>query len=92
MNNEYSNDTRKIIFPYGEDNCVAILYPTGEIPFEDVCLKDVPENIPYIIVDQSDIPKDMTFRDAWEADFSNPDGYGLGHEKWLESKESVKND
>lgn len=79
-------ETRRVIYPYGDSNGIAILYPTGEVPFEDVCLKDVPEGVPFKIIDQSDIPQDDSFRDAWEADFSNPDGYGMGHYKWLEMK------
>ena len=30
------------------------------------CAKDVPEGKPYKIVNDSDIPSDRTFRNAWE--------------------------
>lgn len=38
---------------------------------------------PYLIVDDSAIPSDRTFRAAWEADFSVPDGYGIGADAWF---------
>jgi hypothetical protein len=49
----------------------------------EVAKKDVPANVPYIIVEADTIPSDRTFRDAWEADFSNPDGYGIGADAWF---------
>ncbi len=72
----------KIIYPL-ENGSIAIIHPTGELPFEEVCRKDVPANTPYIIIDESVIPTDRTFRSAWEADFSNPDGYGIGSDAWF---------
>lgn len=72
----------KIIYPL-QDGGIAIIHPTGELPFDEVCRKDVPANTPYKIVDESIIPTDRTFRNAWEMDFSNPDGYGIGHDAWF---------
>lgn len=72
----------RIIYPM-DNGGVAILIPTGEIPIEEVVRKDVPAGVPYKIVDVSDIPEDRTFRNAWEAEFSNPDGHGIGHEAWF---------
>ena len=57
--------------------------PTGEIAIEQVARKDVPANTPFLIVTTEDIPSDRTFRGAWEADFSNPDGYGIGADAWF---------
>lgn len=71
----------RIIYP--QETCVAILVPTGELPIEEVALKDVPVGVPYRIVDVNEIPTDRTFRDAWEADFSIPDGYGIGADTWF---------
>ena len=53
---------KRIIYS-APDGGVAIIIPAGAI--ED-CIKDVPPNTPYKIVDVSDIPVDRTFRDAWE--------------------------
>jgi hypothetical protein len=41
----------------------------------DIAKKDVPKGIPYKIIDASDLP-DREFRNAWTADFDNPDGIG----------------
>lgn len=72
----------RIIYPM-ENGGVAILIPTGELSIEEVARKDVPAGVPYKVVDVSDIPEDRTFRNAWEAEFSNPDGHGIGHEAWF---------
>jgi hypothetical protein len=55
----------RIIYPT-PDGGVAIVIPTGELSIEEVAKKDVPEGVPYSIVDASEIPEDRTFRDAWE--------------------------
>ena len=65
----------KIIHPNGSGG-IAVIHPTGELPIEAVAFKDVPPGIPYLFVNDEDIPSDRTYRDAWEADFSSPDGYG----------------
>jgi hypothetical protein len=42
-----------------------------------VAEKDVPEGVPYKIVDVSEIPSDRAFRDAWEIDEAElTDGFG----------------
>lgn len=78
-----------IIFPNGSGG-VAVMYPapkylesliTDEVNNEDTALnlvaqKDVPTGTPYRIVPLADIPADRTDREAWTADFSNPDGVG----------------
>lgn len=65
------------------DGNLNIVIPSGEVNLEDVALKDVPSGVAYKIVNISDIPEDRTYRGAWEADMSNPDGYGIGHEAWV---------
>lgn len=73
----------KIIYPI-EDGKIAVIHqtPKSELSIEELARKDVPEGKPYVIVKDSDIPEDRTFRGAWEADFSKPDGVGIGHEAW----------
>ena len=44
--------------------------------FDEIIKKSVPSGVPYLIIDSSELPADTEFRDAWQADFSNPDGYG----------------
>jgi len=38
---------------------------------------------PFRIIDASAIPTDRTYRDAWTADFSIPDGHGIGADAWF---------
>lgn len=68
------------------DGSVSILIPTSELPIADVAQKDVPAGTPYLIVEDDVIPSDRSFRNAWEADFSNPDGYGIGADAYFAAK------
>jgi hypothetical protein len=73
---------QRIIYPT-DDGGVAVLIPTGELELAEVARKDVPAGVAYKIVDVADIPSDRTFRNAWEADFTNPDGVGIGADAWF---------
>ena len=77
----------KILYPNSEGG-ICVIIPTGELPIEDVCQKDVPAGTPYLVVEDDAIPSDRTFRNAWEADFSNPDGYGIGADAWFAQQEA----
>ena len=72
---------KRIIYK-NNDNSVSVLIPTQEAlsfaTIEQIAEKDIPYNLPYWIVNTSDIPTDRTFRDAWEVDesFGEPDGFG----------------
>lgn len=72
---------KRIIFE-NQDKSVGILIPSQEcvefFGIEAIAEKDVPTNLPYWIVNTSDIPTDRTFRNAWEIDesFGEPDGFG----------------
>lgn len=70
--------TTIIVYPR-KDGGVCIIRPMVDWPIEQVAEKDVPSGRPYIIVDDSVLPPDREFRDAWEADFSKPDGFGGEH-------------
>jgi hypothetical protein len=72
-----------IIYPNLERNGICLVVPSGEIPVEQVALKDVPAGLPYKIFSETNSLPDNEFFDAWEADFSNPDGYGIGHDAWV---------
>lgn len=56
------SSTKRIIWtePSGQ---VAVLYPI--LPVED-CVKDVPSGLSYHIVEDSEIPKDTVFEEAWK--------------------------
>ena len=79
----------KILYPNPEGG-ISVIHPTGELSIEDVCQKDVPAGTPYLIVEDDVIPSDRSFRNAWEADFSNPDGYGIGSDAWFAAKAAAE--
>ena len=77
-----------IIYPQSNGS-VALVSPTGEIAIEEVARKDVPADVPFLYVNSEDLP-DLDFFEAWEADFSNPDGYGIGQDAWFAEQEAKK--
>lgn len=74
-----------IIYPNDEGG-IAIIHPLVEcgLTVEQIALKDVPNGKPYLIISSTDLPADNEYRAAWEADFSEPNGYGLGHDAWTQ--------
>ena len=58
---------QRIIYPT-DDNGVAVIIPALEcgLSIEAIAAKDVPQGVPFKIVDVADIPSDRTFRNAWE--------------------------
>ena len=80
---------KRIIYQ-NETGGIAVIIPTGELSIEEVAKKDVPVGVSYKIVDSLAIPSDRTFRGAWEADFSNPDGYGIGADAWFAAKAAAE--
>lgn len=86
--------TQVIIFK-NDDGGVSIIYPTVEalivLGLTEIARKDVPAGKPYKIIDASEVPTDRTYRNAWEADFTDPDGYGIGGKAWF-AEQGVQND
>ena len=70
---------------YKTEEGLAVLIPTGELAVEEVARKDVPLGVDYWIVEDSEVPSDRTFRNAWELDASigTPDGQGIGADAWF---------
>ncbi len=56
-----ANPMNRIIYQ-NETGGVSIIIPTESV---ELALKDVPEGVPYEIVDEADIPSDRYFRNAW---------------------------
>jgi hypothetical protein len=73
-----------IIYP-NDEGWLSVISPALEcgLSIEEIARKDVPAGKPYHIIDVSLLPTENTFFDAWEADFSNPDGHGIGHDAWF---------
>jgi len=74
---------RKIIYE-NPDKSVTILHPTDEVlsfaSLEQIAEKDVPKDLPYWFIEETDIPSDRTFRSAWEIDATIGDPAGFGGE------------
>jgi hypothetical protein len=70
---------------YQTEEGLAVIVPTGELAIEEVARKDVPAGVDYWIVEDSEVPSDRTFRNAWELDASigAPDGQGIGADAWF---------
>jgi len=79
----------KILFQSSNGE-LNVVHPTGATPVEDLCHKCIPAGTPYLIVEDDVIPADRTFRDAWEADFSNPIGTSIGREAWFAAKAAAE--
>ena len=71
----------KIIYR-NESGGVSILHPTDEalsfMTIDEIAKKDVPTGLAFAIVEDSEIPEDRTFRDAWMIDEATlTDGVGV---------------
>ena len=71
----FPNDEGRITFVYPAPNC--------GLTIEEIARKDVPAGKPYLLVPNELVPRDHEFFNAFEADFSSPDGHGIGAEAWF---------
>ena len=78
---------QRIIYPNGDGIAVIIPNPASGLTIAQIAAKDVPKGRPYKLIAAADIPADRSLRDAWTADFSSPDGHGIGHEAWMKEQE-----
>ena len=62
---------------------IVVVHPNINcgLTIEQIALKDVPSGVPYILVNNADIPTgtDAMYFAAWEADFSQPQGTGADY-------------
>lgn len=81
---------QQIVYPQG-DGSIAMITPAPNcgLTIEEIASKDVPAGLPYLIIDDAYIPSDHTFFAAWEADFTNPHGVGIGHAAWFAQQEAA---
>ena len=89
----------KIIYKNLNGN-VSIITPTPEsleyMTIEEIALKDVPASLAFAIVNDSEIPTDRAYREAWVVDSSLLiDGigadYGVGSENILIGYDELRN-
>jgi hypothetical protein len=71
-------------------NQICLVCPAEDcnIALEEIARKDVPAGLPFKFIDEADIPREFDYFAAYEADFSKPDGYGIGQEAWIIEQEA----
>tara|TARA_Y100000401_G_scaffold73937_1_gene59903 strand:+ start:304 stop:540 length:237 start_codon:yes stop_codon:yes gene_type:complete len=65
---------RKVIIYYNpEFDQLSLCWKSQKcsLTYEEVAKKDVPKGLKYKIVNESDLPSDLSFIDAWEDDFTD---------------------
>jgi len=72
----------KIIYPQYNGE-IAITYELEGWSMDDLAKLTTPFDTPYLIVEDIELPEDWSTSSAWEADFSNPDGIGMGPQRWF---------
>ena len=79
-----------IIFP-NDTGGIAICVPCEcGLALNEIARKDVPIGKPYLLVPSEQVPTDYIFFTAFEADFSNPDGYGIGADAWFAERAAIE--
>lgn len=82
-----ANQNDKVILhpsPDRPNGVCATVVADPRLTIEEAAQLIVPEGQPYLIVDRADLPPDDgVWFEAWEADFSEPDGYGINNEEWF---------
>ena len=66
----------KIIYPSPTGGVAVAVANPKFTDLKEAGRKLLPKGVPFKIVNDSDLPSDDTFFDAWEYDFSNRDGVG----------------
>ena len=76
-----------LVIIYPSDSGIQVLHPkVGRLPITEIARKDVPAGVPFRIIPATDLPESANYREAWTADFTNPDGEGIGAEAWWAEK------
>jgi hypothetical protein len=77
MNEEIK--TIRLVYEDPNTGMLCIVHPTGETSLEYIINNAIPKDFPYWQINESFIPEDRSFRDAWELDvdyLGEPDGVG----------------
>jgi hypothetical protein len=80
-----------IVYPADDGSLVMVVPCPCDIPLFEIARKDTPAGKPFLLIDSSDLPTDPTYREAWTADFSEPDGFGIGAEAWFAERAAQTN-
>lgn len=76
----------KVVVFESPNGGIGVLIPAPRWTAEEVAEKDVPFGMRYLIVEDSVFPTDISYIEAWEVDFANPDGVGMGQQRWFIKK------
>jgi|LauGreDrversion4_2_1035121.scaffolds.fasta_scaffold1833215_1 hypothetical protein len=84
-------DLKLVIAHPNETGGVSIIYPMTDcgLTVQDIAQKDVPVGVPYLFIPLQSVPTDHTFFNAFEVDFSQPSGYGIGAEEWFNLQQTA---
>ena len=69
---------KKIIYLRDEGNVALIVPANCGLTIEEIAQKDVPTGVKYKIIDDSELPSDGEFFEAWEYDFDKHGHDGVG--------------
>lgn len=72
----------KIIYPQPTGE-IAITFECPGWGMAELAKLTTPNGVPYLILEDSDLPADWSTSAAWGADFSNPHGIGMGPHRYL---------
>jgi hypothetical protein len=80
-----------IIYP-NDEGWLSVVSPAPEcgLSVEEIARKDVPAGKPYHIINRDQLPQDNVFFNAWEADFTNAAGQGIGADAWFAEQAAKK--
>jgi len=80
-----------IIYP-NDEGWLSVVSHAAEcgLSVEEIARKDVPAGKPYHIINADQLPQDNVFFSAWEADFTNAAGQGIGHTAWFAEQAAKK--
>lgn len=81
----------KLVIYKIESGGFGILYGAdgSDLPIDEVARKDCPAGSPFVIVDEEELPSSSYYADAWSVNFDEPDGYGVGVDRWLLEHEAA---
>lgn len=83
---------KKIVVYQNSDGFLTLIHPDlSSISAYECGRKCTPSGVPFKIFTGEQIPNDTTFIDAWEADFSSPDGLGIGVDAWHQERDANAN-
>lgn len=72
-------DNKRIVYKNSLGG-LSVITPNSEcgLSLEEIAKKDVPKNIPYKIIEVTDLPSDREDRNAWDIEFTNEEADGIG--------------